>query len=65
MPYASYNIDFKKKNPEFKKYSNLTGIYLYGGKMAGFYSRQSVKEIISTAHDENDIASTVIRKKQG
>ena len=65
MPYASYNIDFKKKNPEFKKYRNLTGIYLYGGKMAGFYSRQSVKEIISTANDENDIASTVIRKKQG
>lgn len=64
MPYPSYNIDFKKKHPEFKLYSNLTGMYMYGGKLAGFYSRQSKKEIISTEHDENDVASTIIRKKR-
>ena len=63
-PYKSYNIDFHKgKQPEMKKYSNLTGLYVYNGKFAGVYSRQSAKEIISTEHDENDIASMVVRKK--
>lgn len=63
-PYQSYNIDFHKGKPtEMKKYSNLTGLYVYNGKFAGVYSRQSVKEIISTEHDENDVASFVVRKK--
>lgn len=61
MPYQTYNIDFHpQKEHIFKKYSNLTGLYVYNGKFAGVYSRQSVKEIISTEHDENDIASLVI-----
>lgn len=56
-PYKSYNIDCKKEHPEFMKYSNLTGLYLYNGKFSGVYSRQSAKEIISTEYDENDIGS--------
>lgn len=61
LPYQTYNIDFHpQKEHIFKKYSNLTGLYVYNGKFAGVYSRQSVKEIISTEHDENDIASLVI-----
>lgn len=63
-PYKSYNIDFHKgKQSAMKQYSNLTGLYVYNGKFAGVYSRQSWKEIISTEHDENDIASIVVRKK--
>lgn len=62
-PYQSYNIDFHPhKEHVFKKYSNLTGLYVYNGKFAGVYSRQSAKEIISTEYDENDIASLVIFK---
>ncbi|MCI8408183.1 MAG: glutathionylspermidine synthase family protein [Lachnospiraceae bacterium] len=61
IPYQTYNIDFHpQKEHVLKKYSNLTGLYVYNGKLAGVYSRQSVKEIISTEHDENDIASLVI-----
>lgn len=61
LPYQTYNIDFHpQKEHIFKKYSNLTGLYVYNGKFAGVYSRQSIKEIISTEHDENDIASLVI-----
>ncbi|MBR2403158.1 MAG: hypothetical protein IKB01_10420, partial [Lachnospiraceae bacterium] len=57
MPYQTYNIDFHKKNDTLKKYSNLTGLYVYNGKFAGVYSRQSKKEIISSEYDENDIAT--------
>ena len=38
-------------------------MYIYNGKFAGFYSRQSNHEIISTQYDENDIASAVIKQK--
>ena len=63
-PYQSYNIDFHKgEQAEIRKYSNLTGLYVYNGKFAGVYSRQSAKEIISTDHDENDIASLVVKEK--
>jgi len=57
MPYQTYNIDFHKENYALRKYSNLTGLYVYGGKFAGVYSRQSNKEIISSEYDENDIAT--------
>lgn len=61
-PYRSYNIDFKKKEPQFELYSNLTGMYMYNGVFSGLYSRQSIKEIISTDYDENDLASIVVNK---
>lgn len=57
MPYQTYNIDFHKENETLRKYSNLTGLYVYNGKFAGVYSRQSNKEIISSEYDENDIAT--------
>ena len=57
MPYQTYNIDFHKENEPLRKYSNLTGLYVYNGKFAGVYSRQSNKEIISSEYDENDIAT--------
>lgn len=57
IPYQTYNIDFRKENEPLRKYSNLTGLYVYNGKFAGVYSRQSNKEIISSEYDENDIAT--------
>lgn len=63
MPYQSYNIDYHKAEPAFRKYSNLTGLYVYNGKFAGVYSRQADHEIISSAYDENDIATLVIAEK--
>lgn len=63
-PYKSINIDFHKgKEAKMEPYSNLTGLYVYNGSFAGVYSRQSAKEIISTDHDENDIASFVVYEK--
>lgn len=63
MPYQSKNIDFHLKNPEFANYSNLTGMYVYNGKLAGIYSRLSKREIISTQYDENDAASVIVKDK--
>jgi len=63
MPYQTNNIDFHKKNDEIRKYSNLTGLYVYNGKFAGVYSRQSNKEIISSEYDENDIATVRILER--
>ena len=63
MPYQTYNIDFHKENDALRKYSNLTGLYVYGGKFAGVYSRQSNKEIISSEYDENDIATIRLIKR--
>ncbi len=60
MPYRSYNIDYHKEDATFRKYSNLTGLYVYNGKFAGVYSRQADHEIISSSYDENDLASLVI-----
>ena len=57
MPYQTNNIDFHKEDDMLRKYSNLTGLYVYNGKFAGVYSRQSNKEIISSEYDENDIAT--------
>lgn len=64
MPYQSENIDFNLSEPKFTKYSNLTGLYVYNGKLKGIYSRQSNKEIISTQYDENVIASLIIKNKK-
>lgn len=63
MPYQTANIDFHKENPELRKYSNLTGLYVYNGRFAGVYSRQSNHEIISSSYDENDIATVYLKKR--
>ncbi|MHB1484005.1 MAG: glutathionylspermidine synthase family protein [Saccharofermentanales bacterium] len=62
-PYKTPNIDFRKKNPVFEQYSNLTGLYVYNGKLKGIYSRQSRTEIISDQYDENVIASVIVKDK--
>ncbi len=63
MPYRSYNIDFKCEKPEFRKYTNMTGMYMYGGKMAGIYSRTSSSEIISGGYGENVIPTVTFIPK--
>lgn len=63
MPYQTANIDFHKEKPELSNYSNLTGLYVYNGKFAGVYSRQSANEIISSAYDENDIATVYLKER--
>lgn len=63
MPYQTANIDFHKDETVLRNYSNLTGLYVYNGRFAGVYSRQSENEIISSSYDENDIATVYLVKK--
>jgi len=64
MPYQTVNVDYHKEYPMCREYSNLTGLYVYNGKFAGVYSRQSKFEIISGAYDENDIATICLKPKE-
>lgn len=63
-PYRTENIYFGKQDPRWESFSNMTGVYLYGGRLAGIYSRASVTPIISVEGDEHEMTSIVLRRKQ-
>ena len=58
-PYKTENIYLAAKNPEFKMYSNLTGLYVYDGVFAGVYSRLSDGGIISSQYNEKSVVTFV------
>ncbi|MCI8326486.1 MAG: glutathionylspermidine synthase family protein [Lachnospiraceae bacterium] len=51
-PYRSMNIDLVQGDTEFFPVYNLTGLFAYGGRFCGVYSRISKNEIISTQYSE-------------
>ena len=59
-PYESLNIDFSMENPQFAKYSNLSGLFVYNNKFMGMYSRVSKTEIISTQYSEIALATVKV-----
>ena len=62
-PYRLPNADLLNEKPELRKWcttSNLTGIFVYNGKMKGLYSRTSFSDIISTQYSEMSSATMVI-----
>ncbi len=64
-PYATWNIDITHdENAKYKKYSNITGIYMYGGKLAGLYSRIAKNSIISTQYSEMSLPTIIVSEKQ-
>lgn len=63
-PYETINIDITHdENAKYKKYSNITGIYMYNGKMAGLYSRIAKNSIISTQYSEMSLPTIIVKKK--
>lgn len=63
-PYATWNIDITHdENAKYKKYSNITGIYMYGGEMAGLYSRIAKNSIISTQYSEMSLPTIIVSEK--
>ena len=42
----------------------MTGIYLYGGRLAGIYSRLSPVNIISVEGDEHEMVSVLVRPRE-
>ena len=63
-PYATWNIDITHdENAKYKKYSNITGMYVYNGKLAGLYSRIAKNSIISTQYSEMSLPTIVVSEK--
>lgn len=63
-PYGSWNIDITHDpNAEYKKYCNITGLYLYNGKLKGLYSRIAKNSIISTQYSEMSLPTIIVKKK--
>ncbi len=58
-PYKTENIYMADKKPEFKMYSNLTGLYVYDGVFSGVYSRLSDGGIISSQYNEKSVVTFV------
>ena len=63
LPYQTQNIDLVEGDTEFFPVYNLTGLFAYGGKFAGVYSRISKSEIISTQYSEMALPTMIARKK--
>ena len=53
----------KPAAPQWQSFSNMTGVYLYGGHLAGIYSRASVTPIISVEGDEHEMTTIVLKKR--
>ncbi len=60
-PYESENIDLVwDKDAHFTGFANITGLFVYGGKLGGLYSRISKTGIISTQYSEMTLATMVV-----
>lgn len=63
-PYAITNIDLTHdKDAEYKKYSAITGLFVYNGKFSGIYTRMAKNSIISTQYSEMSLPSVVVKEK--
>ena len=64
-PFRTDNINFGEPGaPVWQSFSNMTGIYLYGGRLAGIYSRASVTPIISVEGDEHEMTSIILKPRK-
>lgn len=63
-PFRTENINFGEEKPEWRSFSNMTGVYLYGGRVAGIYSRASVTPIISVEGDEHEMTTIVLKRRK-
>ncbi len=66
VPYRLKNTDlrFKGGNPSWRDTSNLTGIFVYNGKLAGLYSRVSYDSMISTQYNEMTVPTVVVEERK-
>ena len=63
-PYKSENLNFNDNpRPSFEKFGNITGMFVYGGKLQGFYSRGGPQGIISGLTGGLTMASVVAKNR--
>lgn len=64
-PYKTLNIDFSGGgDTDFLPVYNLTGLFVYGGKFQGIYSRVSRGKIISTQYSEIALPTMIVAEKR-
>lgn len=64
QPYETENIDLlHDPYAEYRKYSSITGLFVYNGKFSGIYSRIAKTSIISTQYSEMSLPSIVAHEK--
>lgn len=59
-PYKSSNYILENKTLIRKQFYNLTGLYMYNGKLKGIYSRISKDPVISTQYNEMALPTIII-----
>lgn len=60
-PYESENIDLLwDKHAGFCKIANITGMFVYGGKLQGLYSRAAKTGVISTQYSEMTLPTIIV-----
>ena len=64
VPYQTMNIDLAQGEHTFFPVYNLTGLFTYGGKFKGVYSRISKSEIISTQYSEIALPTLFVTRKK-
>lgn len=60
-PYRLDNIDLLSENAKWVDTGNLTGLFVYGGKFSGIYSRISFDQMISTQYNEMSLPTVVVK----
>lgn len=60
-PYRTANIYLVEDEPVWKQYTNMSGIFVYNGQMAGVYSRLSDGGIISSQYNEKAVATMYVK----
>lgn len=60
-PYTDYNYILEDGKLHKKKFYNLTGMYVYNGKLTGIYSRISKDPIISTQYNEMALPTVIVK----
>lgn len=63
-PYRSANIDFSSRSPRIEEYINMTGLYVFDGRFAGFYSRQSNGGIVRSGDNEKVVPTLEILEEE-
>jgi len=59
-PYKSENLDFNtEERPDFAMYNNITGMFVYNGKLQGLYSRAGLEGTISSFTKGKTLASVL------
>ena len=59
-PFRTDNIYLVEAEPKWKQYTNMSGLFVYNGEMAGVYSRLSDGGIISSQYNEKAVATMYI-----